>query len=89
MPQSTLQIILEYVWVPLLTGLVLLWSKMVGIDVRASLLEQAAEHHRQQRGEEKKLRDEQRKEIMTRMDKNHVLVIAKLEEVDKRVKNGH
>lgn len=89
MPQSTLQIILEYVWVPLLTGLVLLWSKMVGIDVRASLLEQAAEHHRQQRAEEKKLRDEQRKEIMTRMDKNHVLVIAKLEEVDKRVKNGH
>ena len=65
MPQSTLQIILEYVWIPLVTGLVMLWSKLAGIDVRTRLLEQADEHHKQQRAEETKRRDKQREEILS------------------------
>jgi len=89
MPSSTLQIILEYVWIPIVTGLVMLWSKLAGIDVRTRLLEQADQHWKQQRAEEKKLRDDQRKEIVTEIRDHHATVMNKLDQVDKRVKNGH
>lgn len=89
MQSSTLQIILEYVWIPIMTGLVMLWSKLAGIDVRTRLLEQADRHWKQQRAEEKKLRDEQRKEILTEVRHHHSKVMDKLDQVETRVKNGH
>jgi len=81
--------VLEYVWVPIVTGLVLLWSKFAGLDVRTRLLEQAEAHYQQQRVDEKTLRDEQRKEILTTIGNNHEMVMDKLEKVDLRVKTGH
>lgn len=89
MQQSTIQIILEYVWVPVVTGMVWLWSRFAGIDVRTTLLEQSDKHYRAQRLEDKKLRDEQRKEILDKIEAHHKLVMSKLDQVDKRVKNGH
>jgi hypothetical protein len=86
---STLKIILDYVWVPVVTGIMMLWSKVAGIDVRAQLLEQAASHYKRQREEEHKLRDEQRREILARIDKHNDLVMSKLDAVETRIKNGH
>jgi len=94
--QSTLQIILDYIWVPIVTAIALLWNRVIGVDVRSQLLSQSCKACALQRLEDRKWRDEQRREIMEKIDKhhatmtqNHNLVMSKLNQVDTRVKNGH
>ena len=89
MQPDIIQVILDYVWVPIVTALTLLWSKFVGVDMRTKLLEQSEAHYRAQRLEDRMLRDEQRKEILDKIDKHHSLTMAKLDAVELRVKNGH
>ena len=89
MPQDTIATILEYVWVPIVTGMVWLWGRVFGVDARTSLLEQQAEHFRMQRIEDQKRHAKEREEIVGKIDTHHSVVMSKLEQVDKRVKNGH
>lgn len=89
MDNDILRAVLDYIWVPIVTVVGIVWGKLVGLDVRAQLLEQAEAHHQTQRVEENKLRDEQRKEILDRIDKHHTMVMSKLDAVETRVKNGH
>lgn len=96
MAESTIQILLDYVWVPIVTTMALLWVKLMGVDVRTQLLAQSCDACRLQRLEDRKWRDEQRREILEKIDKhhtimskNHEMVMIKLNQVDTRVKNGH
>lgn len=96
MAESTIKVLLDYVWVPIVTTVALLWVKLIGVDVRTQLLAQSCEAYRLQRIEDREWRDEQRREILDRIEKhhsimtnNHDMVMSKLNEVDTRVKNGH
>jgi len=87
-PQSTITTVLEYIWVPIVTGMVWLWGRVFGVDARTSLLEQQAEHYRVQRTEDQRRHEKERREILDKIDNHHNVVMGKLEEVDKRVKSG-
>ena len=89
MAESTLTIALQYIWVPIVTGMVWLWGQMFGVHARTRLLEQAQEHHDQQRLEERKLRDCQRQETHKHIDERHQAVMKKLDDLEVRIKNGH
>lgn len=89
MEQGTLQTILEYVWIPVVTGLGFIWTKLTGISTRTALLEQAEAHYKEQRIEDHKLRDQQRQEIVQKIEGHHKVIMHKLESVEARVKNGH
>lgn len=89
MDNTILQAILDYIWVPVVTALTLLWSKLTGLDTRASLLEQSEIHYQKQRLEDQRLRDEQRREILEKIESHHNMVMSKLDQVDTSVKNGH
>ena len=89
MQHSTIQLILDYVWVPIVTVLVVLWQKFTGQANRISLLEQAQKYFEQQRQENRKLRDAQRDEILKKIDNHHATVMGKLDSVETRIKNGH
>lgn len=96
MPQSTIEFLLQIIWIPLVTGLALLWSKMTGVDLRTAVLEQSDSHYRTQREEDRQLRDKQREEILSKIDHQHKTLthqheslMRKLDQVDTRVKNGH
>lgn len=79
---------IEYIWIPIVTALVLLWRKFGGIDTRTQLLEQAKEFFEIQRLEERKLRDKQRTEILERSENHHKVVMSKLDGLERRIKNG-
>ena len=68
---------LEFIWIPIVTALVLLWRKYGGIDTRTQLLEQAQDFY-------DKLRDEDRELRSTQYD----TVIDKLDSLETRIKNG-
>ena len=89
MPQSTMDIVLQYIWVPIVTGMVWLWGRVFGVDSRTSLLEQQAEHYRAQRIEDQRRHSKERDEILNKIDAHHQVMYDKLEQVDKRIKNGH
>lgn len=93
MPESTINTILDYVWVPIVTGLVMLWSRLAGINVRTRLLEQACEssteHYNSRRSEDLALRDQQRKEILETIADYHKTIMNKLDRLEREVKNGH
>ena len=78
MPTANLNFLLEYVWVPVVLSVIALWKKLSGADTRVQLLEQAKEHHAEQRHEERELRDRQ-----------HGLIRKKLDSLEVRIKNGH
>lgn len=88
MEASTIGQIIEYVWIPIVTALILLWRKFGGIDTRTQLLEQATEFFKNQRIEDRKLRDEQRREILSRGESHHKVVMDKLDSMESRIKNG-
>ena len=89
MQPDILQIILDYVWVPIVTALALLWSKFAGVDIRTKLLAQACVACNLRRAEDRAWRDEQRREILNKIDSHHKITMAKLEAVEVRIKNGH
>ena len=89
MPQDTLSALLQYVWVPIVTGMVWLWGRVFGVDARTSLLEQQAEHYRLQRQEDQKRHAKERDEILDKIDNHHTVMCEKIEAVDTRIKNGH
>ena len=89
MTESTLGAILQYIWVPIVTGMFWLWSRVFGVDARTSLLEQAQGHHEQQRAEERKLRDRERLETHAQIETHHETVMTKLDGLETRIKNGH
>ena len=69
--------IVEYLWIPIVTALVLLWQKYSGIDTRTKLLEQAKGFHELQRIEDRELRNSQ-----------HTVIMTKLDSLETRIKNG-
>jgi len=77
MEDTTLNIILDYIWVPIVTGLVLLWHRMTGMSTRTALLEQAETHYKEQRAEDRETQE-----------KRFSLVMKKLDVLDTRIKNG-
>ena len=89
MPQSTIATILEYIWVPIVTGMVWLWGRVFGVDARTSLLEQQATHYREQRLEDQRRHTKERDEILEKIDQHHTSILTKLEQVEARLKNGH
>ena len=89
MENSTLVALLEFVWIPIVLGLITLWTRMttlfgrnkdqIGVlDTRASLLEQAEKHYQQQRTEDRETQE-----------KRFSMVMAKFDALDERIKNGH
>ena len=89
MEQSTLQILLDYIWVPIVSVIALLWNRVMGIDIRTRLLSQSCDARKMQRAEDRKWRDEQRREILEKIDQHHKLTMAKMDAIEVRVKNGH
>ena len=89
MPQSTITTILEYIWVPIVTGMVWLWGRVFGVDARTRLLEQQAQHYREQRLEDQNRHAKQRDEILNKIDAHHTLIMDKLDAVEVRIKSGH
>jgi hypothetical protein len=89
MQTDILQIALDYIWVPIVTALTLLWSKFGGLDTRTKLLAQACAACNLRRAEDRAWRDEQRREILNKIDSHHKITMAKLEAVEVRIKNGH
>ena len=89
MEQSTLQILLDYIWVPIVTALALMWSRLHGLDTQSRLLRQACSACDLRRAEDRAWRDEQRREILNKIDSHHKITMAKLEAVEVRIKNGH
>ena len=89
MPANTVSLLLQYIWVPIVSALVWLSGRATSLDSRAALLEQSHEHHELQRLEDRKLRDCQRAEDHARFDNHHRTVIKKLDSLETRVKNGH
>ncbi len=81
--------VVEYIWIPIVTAIILLWRKWGGIDTRTQLLEQAKDFFESQRLEERKLRDSQRSETLERIDNHHKVVMNKLDSLENRIKNGH
>jgi hypothetical protein len=70
---------IEYIWVPLVTLVAALWSKYSNLNLRTRLLEQSYQWHKTALQAEAKLRDEQRIEIISRMETHHEHVMHKLE----------
>lgn len=89
MQPDILQILLDYVWVPIVTALALLWSKLHGLDTRSKLMAQACESCEKRRLEDRAWRDEQRREILNKIDSHHKLTMAKMDAIETRIKNGH
>jgi len=86
---ATLQLILDYIWMPIVTAIVLLWQRVTGQSSRIALLEQARQFSETMRLENRKLRDAQREEITQRIDNYHTTVMGKLDSMEVRIKNGH
>ena len=89
MEQSTIEILLDYIWVPIVSVIALLWSKINGSDLRTRLLTQACEACNLRRAEDRAWRDEQRREILNKIDSHHKITMEKLDAVELRIKNGH
>lgn len=89
MAENTISLIVQWIWVPIVTGMVWLWGRVFGVDARTRLLEQQAEHLRLLRKEDQARRDKERDAILDKIDQHHTLVIQKLDDVERRVKNGH
>ena len=89
MTQNTIATVLEYIWVPIVTGMIWLWGRVFGVDSRTRLLEQQSEHYRIQRNEDQRRHAKDRDEILGKIDSHHKVMFEKLEKIDTRIKNGH
>ena len=89
MEQSTLKILLDYIWVPIVTALALLWSRLHGLDTQAKLLDQACRSCESRIAQDRAWRDEQRREILNKIDSHHKITMAKMDAIELRIKNGH
>ena len=78
MEQNTLNVVLDYIWVPLVTGIGLLWHRVTGMSTRTALLEQAEEHYILQRTEDRETQENR-----------FSMVMKKLDGLEVRIKNGH
>lgn len=78
MEQNTITVLLDYIWVPVVTGIGLLWHRINGMSTRTALLEQAEEHHRVQRIEDREVQE-----------KRFSMIMKKLDGLEVRIKNGH
>ena len=81
----TLEQLLDYIWAPIGLVIAAIWTRITGHGTRLALLEQQGKHQEQQRDEERKLRDNQRDEIFTRIDAHHNVVMAKLDQMEIRL----
>jgi len=77
MPQSTIEFLLEFIWLPIVTGLVFLWHRMTGLNTRTALLEQAERFYQDQRIEDRETQE-----------KRFSMVMKKLDGMEQRIKNG-
>lgn len=89
MEQSTIEILLDYIWVPIVSVIALLWSKINRSDLHTRLLAQSCDACNRQRLIDRQWRDEQRREILNKIDSHHKVMMEKLEAVETRIKNGH
>ncbi len=89
MEETLLVWIIEYVWVPIVTALILLWRKISGLDTRSHLLEQADRVCTTRRTEDNKRFERDRRESLDKIDSHHKVVMTKLDNLETRIKNGH
>ena len=90
MPQSNIELIVEWVWVPIVTWLVVMWRKFTGVDTRTQLLERAEIHYQHQRREDHARFDRDRTEMLEKVGSHHDTVMTKLDSLELRIKNnGH
>ena len=84
----TIEQLLEWIWAPIVLALASLWTRVTGLNTRLALLEQAREHQVQQREEDRTLRDQQREELLERIDTQTRVILDKLEHLEDRI-NSH
>lgn len=85
---SLLLRVLEWAWLSLIAVILHIYRKLTGLDTQAQLLDQQAEHHEKLRKEEKDLRNDQRKEILDKIDSHHKTVMTKLDNVEMGIKKN-
>lgn len=81
--------ILEWAWLALIGMGVTIWRKISGMEMRQAVLDQQNLHFEKQRIEDKKLRDEQRREMVSLVNKHHETVMTEITELKRIAKNGH
>jgi hypothetical protein len=86
---DTIKVIVEWLWMPIVGGLITLWVKISGLDTRAQLLERSEIHFIKLRDEDRSRRDQERKEIIEHVERHHQMVMTKLDSLETRIKNGH
>ena len=89
MPESMISEVLRFIWVPIVTAMAILWSRIFGVSARTGLLEQQSEQFKLQRVEDQKRHSKDRDEMKEMIDTHHTLIMEKLDQVDTRIKNGH
>ena len=88
MPDNIFFKFVEYIWIPILAMLGHLYLKLFGVDSRATLLENQQSWHEKQRLENKASRDEQRKEILRKIDSHNEAVMKRIDRLEEKIVNG-
>ena len=78
-----------FIGTTLITVMTALWRKVNGVESRGMLLKQCQDNFDRQRTEDLALRKEQRSEVMDSINQHHKAVMARMDRLEKVVKNGH
>jgi hypothetical protein len=89
MPETTLNQLIEWIWIPMAGAIVALWRKINGAETGVKLIQQHDKTELYRRSEERDMYESQRKEVMDLIQHNHDMVMEKLERLEVRIKNGH
>ena len=89
MQSDTLAQIVEYIWIPIVTSIVVLWRKLNGVETITKLIQQHDATELVRRQEERERHETERKETREQIESHHTTVMNKLDSLEVRIKNGH
>jgi hypothetical protein len=82
--------VIEWVWIPIVVMLAHIYMRLFNIESRSTILERQQLWQETQRIENKHSRDEQRREIISRMDSHNAAVMKRMDRLESVViKSGN
>lgn len=81
--------VIKYAWTIFPVAIYALWQRVTGVERKAAVLEALHTHDAERRREDRERALADRKEIIDIINRHHQVVMTRLEDIDKRVKNGH
>jgi hypothetical protein len=78
MPETTLNQLIEWIWIPMAAAIVAMWRKINGAETGVKLIQQHDATELRRRSEERKQYAAERKEVMELIQHNHDLVMEEL-----------